>query len=70
MYVKCKGNFMEVKCFVISLYWFAAATQGKFFLFWNSNIYVIKIGIRICNGKKSAIEFGIRRFFGRVAIPD
>ena len=32
------------------LYWFAAAaTQGKFFLFWNSNIYVIKIGIRIRN---------------------
>ena len=44
MYVKCKGNFMEVKCHI---YWFAAATQGKFFLFWNSIIYVIKIGI--CN---------------------
>ena len=25
MYVKCKGNFMEVKCFVILL-----ITQGKF----------------------------------------
>ena len=33
------------------LYWFAAATQGKYFLFWNSNIYVIKIGIRIRNSK-------------------
>ena len=33
------------------LYSFAAATQGKFFLFGNSNIYVIKIGIRIRNPK-------------------
>ena len=29
------------------LYCFAAATQGKFLLFQYSNIYVIKIGIRI-----------------------
>ncbi len=29
------------------LYCYAAATQGKFFLFQNSNIYAIKIGIRI-----------------------
>ena len=40
---------MELKC--CYLYWFAAATQGNFFLFWNSNIYVIKIGIRIRNAK-------------------
>ena len=64
------------------LYCFAAATQGKFFLFQNSNIYIIKIGIRIRDpesgirnpnpdDKKSALESGIRirRFFGRIAIP-
>ena len=65
------------------LYCFAAATQGKFFLFQNSNIYVIKIGIRIRDPEsgirnlnpdceKSALESGIRihRFFGRIAIPE
>ena len=64
------------------LYCFAAATQGKFLLFQYSNIYVIKIGIRIRdpesgirnpnpNCKKFALESGIRirRFFGRIAIP-
>ncbi len=64
------------------LYCFAAATQVKFFLFQNSNIYVIKIGIRIRDlesgirdpnpdCKKTALESGIRirRIFGRIAIP-
>jgi len=81
MYVKCKGKFMEVKCFVICM---DLLPPLKFFLFWNSNIYVIKIGIRIRRirnpnpenpnpqWKKHAIESGIRirRFFGRIAIPD
>ncbi len=55
---------------------FAAATQGKFFPFWNSNIYVIKIGIRIrrirvriCNAKNMQSGIRIRRFLGQIAIP-
>ena len=37
------------------LYWFAAATQGKFFLFWNSNIYVIKIKQNGCVIKQKTV---------------
>ena len=39
------------------LYLFAAATQGKFFLFWNSNIYVIKIGIRNPNPQCKNMQY-------------
>ena len=49
------------------LYWFV--TQGKFFLFWNSNIYVIKLE------SESAMQEICNRFrnrnpptFGRIAI--
>ena len=56
------------------LYCFAAATQGKFFLFQNSNIYIIKIGIRIRDPESESglqkICTRIHRFFGRIAIPD
>ena len=58
------------------LYWFAAATQGNFFLFWNLNFHVIKLesesGESESAMQKYAIESGIRirRFFGRIAIPD
>ncbi len=62
------------------LYCFAAATQGKFLIFHYSNIYVIKIGIRIRNPNpesesgESALQkicsgIRIRRFFGWIAIP-
>ena len=52
------------------LYWFAAATKGNFSLFWNSNIYVIKIGIRIRNAKNmQQNQESESADFGRIAIP-
>ena len=62
---------MEVKCFVICTALLLPLKVN--FPILNSNIYVIKIGIRIRDPdcKKSALEAGvqIRRFFGRIAIP-
>ncbi len=58
------------------LYCFAAATQGKFFIFKIQIFMLLKLesesGIRNPDCKKSALESGIqiRRFFGRIAIPD
>ncbi len=59
MYLKCKGNFTEVKCFVICT---------DLLLSLKVNFYVIKIGIRIRNAKKNAIESESVEF-GRIAIP-
>ena len=49
------------------LYCFAAATQGKFFLFQNSNIYVIKIGIRIRDPES---ESGLQKICTRIRNPN
>ena len=58
MYVKCKGNIMEVKCFVIC----------------TDLLLPLKVNPENPNPKckKYAIEsrIRIRRFFGRIAIPD
>ncbi len=57
MYVKCKGNIMEVKCFVIC----------------TDLLLPLKVNPENPNPKckKYAIESGIRirQFFGRIAIP-
>ena len=75
MYVKCKGNFMEVKCFVICTALLLPLKVN--FYYFNIQIFMLlklesESGIRNPNPpckKKTAIESGIRRFFGRIAIP-
>ena len=69
MYVKCKGNFMEVKCFVI-------CTDLLLPLKVNFSYFEIQIFMLLkleseSTMQKYAIESGIRirRFFGRIAIP-
>ncbi len=67
MYVKCKGNFMEVKYFVICTdLQIAAATQGKFFSYFEIEIFMLLKLESESAMQNYAIESGIRRFF---AIP-
>ena len=76
MYVICKGKFLEVKCFVNCTDLLLPLKANFSYFEIPIFTYVIKIGILIRNPnpqcKKYAIESGIRirRFFGRIAIPE
>ena len=71
MYVKCKGKFMELKCFVICTD--LLLPPKVIFSYFKIQIFMLLKLESESNPKPQcktyAIESGIHRFFGRIAIP-